>query len=244
MGLYLAIGIFSGFMSGMFGIGGGSVRIPLLFMAELPLLTAYGINLLVIPFSSTVGAITHRRQIHWDVTRQVIGGGLTGTVVGAAISGFIDMHLLALLFGLISILTVAGIHFNRVFPNGHIKCESHKKKIIVAGTFALNFLTALRGGSGGSLFPAFLRFMSLNMRNAIGTSLFATIFTSAAGGCIFWFRGDIAVIPALSVIFGSMAGAGIGGKISLKTKPAWLETGLSIVVIAMACGVMYKAFRY
>jgi uncharacterized membrane protein YfcA len=43
--------LFAGFMSGMFGIGGGSVRIPLLNLAGLHLLTAFAINLFVIPFS-------------------------------------------------------------------------------------------------------------------------------------------------------------------------------------------------
>ncbi|NQE52525.1 hypothetical protein C5S29_02945, partial [ANME-1 cluster archaeon GoMg3.2] len=54
--IYICIGLFAGFMSGMFGIGGGAVRIPLLNLAGLPLLSAFGINLFIVPFSSLVGA--------------------------------------------------------------------------------------------------------------------------------------------------------------------------------------------
>ena len=61
--IYLLISLFAGFMSGMFGIGGGTVRIPLLNLAGLPLLSAFGINFLVIPFASFVGAVTQRRNI-------------------------------------------------------------------------------------------------------------------------------------------------------------------------------------
>ena len=61
--IYLCIGILSGFMSGMFGIGGGSVRIPLLNLAGFPLLNAFGISLFVIPFSSFAGALRHRKNI-------------------------------------------------------------------------------------------------------------------------------------------------------------------------------------
>ncbi|MEA3253865.1 MAG: TSUP family transporter, partial [Chloroflexota bacterium] len=76
---YLCIGLFSGFMSGMFGIGGGSVRIPLLNLAGLPLLSAFGINLLVIPFSSMVGAIAHRKNIDKKIALYMIIGGASGS---------------------------------------------------------------------------------------------------------------------------------------------------------------------
>ena len=79
------------------------------------------------------------------------------------------------------------------------------------------------------------------MREAIATSLFATIFTAIAAVIIYWYRGDIVLLPALVVIIGSMAGARTGSLISLKTKPAWLEIGLSIFVVILALTVMFKA---
>jgi len=38
-----------------------------------------------------------------------------------------------------------------------------------------------------------------------------------------------------------MIGARFGNKISLKTKPSWLEIGLTIFVIALAFITIYKA---
>jgi uncharacterized protein len=75
---YLCIGLFSGFVSGMFGIGGGTVRIPLLNLAGLPLLSAFGINFFVIPFSSLVGAISQRRNIAKKIVTYAIVGGIFG----------------------------------------------------------------------------------------------------------------------------------------------------------------------
>ncbi len=46
------IGLVAGFMSGMFGIGGGSIRTPLLILSSVSPLSAFAINLVVIPFSS------------------------------------------------------------------------------------------------------------------------------------------------------------------------------------------------
>ena len=189
----------------MFGIGGGSIRTPLLYIGGLPLLSAFGINLLVIPFSSLVGAISHRKNIDWKCARYVVIGGIFGTVIGAFLTGFITTLILAIIFVIVSIITVLGIYFDRISPNLARKINPNPK-IIVCGTFFLNFLTAMRGGSGGSLFPPFLKTMKLDVRNAIATSLFATIFTAIAGMIVFWYRGNITLLPALMVIIGSMGG--------------------------------------
>lgn len=235
----LLIGIAAGFMSGMFGIGGGSIRTPLLYVAGLPLLSAFGINLLVIPFSSLIGAISHRKNINWKLAPYVVMGGAFGSVIGAFLAGLIPTLVLAIIFVVISLLTVSGIYLDRMAPKLAQKINPNAKNM-VGGTFFLNLLTGMRGGSGGSLFPPFLRAMRLDMREAIATSLFATIFTATAAVIIYWYRGDIPWLPALAVIIGSIAGARIGSSASLRTKPTWLEIGLSILVVILALIVLFK----
>lgn len=237
---YLLIGLFSGYMSGMFGMGGGSVRIPLLNFVGLSLLSAFGINLLVIPFSSLVGAISHRKNINWEISPYVAIGGILGSIAGASMAGLIPNLILAIIFVIVSIITVTGIYFDRISPRlaQQIKPD---KMIISVGAFILNLLTSMRGGSGGSLFPPFLKIMRLNIYAAIATSLFITIFTASAAVIIYWYRGDIVLLPAIVVIVGSIIGVKIGSLISLKTKSKWLEIGLSIFVVLLALLVIYKA---
>ena len=238
--IYLFIGLFAGFMSGMFGIGGGSVRTPLLYVAGLPLLSAFGVNLLVIPFSSLIGAISHRKNIDWEIARYVIIGGIMGTLTGAFLTGFIPTLVLAIIFVIVSIMTIFGIYFDRIFPEIAQK-NNPSAKFVILGTFFLNFLTILRGGSGGSLFPPFLKIIGLSIRKAIATSLFATIFTAIAGAFVFWSRGNIMFLPAVVVVVGSIIGARIGSLMSLKTKPLWLEIGLSLFIVILAIIVLVKA---
>jgi uncharacterized membrane protein YfcA len=236
----LLIGFLAGFMSGMFGIGGGSVRTPLLYVAGLPLLGAFGINLLVIPFSSIIGAISHRRNINWKFAPYVVVGGTFGSVIGAFLAGLIPTLVLAIIFVIVSFMTVSGIHLDRIAPKLAQKINPNAKNM-VSGTFFINLLTGMRGGSGGSLFPPFLRTMRFDMREAIATSLFATIFTAIPAVIIYWYRGDIIWLPALAVVIGSIAGARMGSLISLKTKHVWLEIGLSIFVVILALIVLFKA---
>lgn len=227
------IGLFAGFMSGMFGIGGGSIRTPLLLLAGISPLNAFAINLLVIPFSSLVGAITHRRNIDVKVGVYVILGGCLGSFTGALLVGIVSKTVLAMLFLLSSIITITGMYLYKIAPKTYEKIKP-TPLLISFGAFILNLITGMRGGSGGSLFPPFLRIMKLNVRKAIATSLFATIFTATVAILIYWSRGNIEWVPALSTIIGSMIGARIGSKISLKTKPTWLELSLTTLILALA----------
>jgi len=218
--IFSLIGLVAGFMSGMFGIGGGSVRIPLLNLAGLPLLTAFAINLFVIPFSSGVGAISHRENIDNKIALHMIIGGTLGSLIGAFLTGLISTLALAIIFVVISIITIVGIYLDRIAPELSKKLVPSLRNIVV-GSFCLNLITGMRGGSGGSL-------------------LFVTIFTALAAIFIYWHRGNIFWLPALFVLIGSMIGARVGSKLSLKTKPFWLEIGLSVLIVILALLIVYK----
>ena len=45
------------------------------------------------------------------------------------------------------------------------------------------------------------------------------------------------------ISIGSMIGARIGSKVSLKTRPFWLEIGFTVLIIALAFGVIYKVLQ-
>lgn len=237
--IYFCIGLIAGLMSGIFGIGGGSVRIPLLNLAGLPLITAFGINLFVIPFSSLIGAVTHRKNIDRKIAVYVIIGGTLGSITGAFLVGLISNIVLAILFVITAMITVMAVYLDRIAPTLSKKISPNKYNIMVF-SFFLNLITGMRGGSGGSLFPPFLRAMKLDIHKAIATSLFVTIFTAIFAISIYWHRGNIIWLPALSVLVGSIIGARIGSRISLKTKPKWLEIGLSVLIIILAFLTVYK----
>jgi len=241
MALYAGIGFAAGLMSGIFGIGGGSIRIPLLNVCGMPLLNAFAVNMLVIPFSQSVGAYTHRKNIDKNIALYAVIGGVIGSVAGAIFTGFVPALVLSLIFVAVALLTIVGVYLDKIFPRLYQRLTPSWNNIVL-GTFVLNLITGMRGGSGGSLFPPFLKAMHLDIHKAIATSLFITIFTATAAIMVYWNRGNIPWLSALSVLIGSMIGARIGGKISLRTKPFWLQIGLSVLVVGLALLTVYKAF--
>jgi len=237
---FFLIGLFAGFMSGMFGIGGGTVRIPLLNLVGVPLLSAFAINFFVIPFSSLIGAVTQRKNISKEMVLYAIIGGVIGEIIGAYFVGFIPTLVLAIIFVTLCISIVFLINSKKIIPKFTNKIKLNKKNIF-GSSFFVSFITGLRGGSGGQIFPALFKSLGMNTHKAIATSLTVSIFTAFGAIPIYWHRGNIIWLPALFVLIGSMIGARIGSKISMKTKPKWLEIGLSILIIVLATLTIYKA---
>lgn len=238
--IFFLIGLFAGCMSGIFGIGGGGIRIPLLNLAGVSLLGAFAINIIVIPFSSIVGAISHRKNIDKKIASYMVAGGALGSVTGAYLAGLIPTLTLAIIFVIVSIITILGIYLDKIAPEFSRKITPGSRNIVIS-SFCLNLITGMRGGSGGALFPAFLRAMHFNIHKAIATSLFVTIFTASAAVVIYWHRGNVIWMPTFYVLIGSMIGARAGSKLSLKAKPFWLEIGLSVLTVALALVTVYKA---
>lgn len=240
--IYGIIGLLSGFMSGMLGIGGGLVRTPLLYLAGLPLRTAYGINFFVIPFSSSVAAFTHRKNIAKEIVFWAVISGVLGEVFGAFHVGFIPIKLLAIIYVILYFFVSFGIFWDRVFPALAKKIKPNRKNCSIA-SFIVSYITGLRGGSAGQIYPALFKTLGLETRQAIATSLCVTIFTPLGAIPVYLARGDLIWLPAITALIGSMVGARIGSIFSLKTKPKWLEVGLAILIMILAFSVLIKAIK-
>ena len=174
------------------------------------------------------------------VALYVIIGGSLGSVTGAFFVGLVPTLVLAIIFVVTAFITILAMYLDRIAPELYRRISPNARNIVLF-SFLLNIVTGIRGGSGGSLFPPFLRVARLDIHKAIATSLFVTIFTASLAIIIYWHRGDIVYLPAFSVLAGSMIGAIVGSKISLRTKPFWLEIGLALFVVALALTVIYRA---
>ncbi len=86
MSIWLMLGIGSavGFVSGLFGIGGGFMMTPLLLVLGIPPAVAVGTGAMPILATSLSGAITHYKRGNVDVSLALVltGGGLLGALVG------------------------------------------------------------------------------------------------------------------------------------------------------------------
>jgi uncharacterized protein len=81
----LAIGAAVGFLSGMFGVGGGFLITPLLILYNIPPAVAVGTGANQVIATSLSGALAHykRRTIDFKLGLVLLVGGLIGSTIGA-----------------------------------------------------------------------------------------------------------------------------------------------------------------
>src|SRR3989338_932362 len=80
----LAMGAAVGFLSGMFGIGGGFLMTPLLIFLGIPPAVAVGTQTTQVVASSVTGALAHftRRSIDFKMGGVLLAGGVVGSLNG------------------------------------------------------------------------------------------------------------------------------------------------------------------
>lgn len=89
----LAAGTAVGFLTGLFGVGGGFVIVPALALAlKLPMPEAIGTSLLVIAINSAVALVTRLATtgVDWAVTLPFAASAIVGVVVGGRVADRID----------------------------------------------------------------------------------------------------------------------------------------------------------
>ena len=87
--VFLAMGGAVGFLSGMFGVGGGFLMTPLLIFAGIPAAVAVGTEAAQILAASVSGALAQwrRRNIDTKMGTVLLAGGLVGSVFGVQLVG-------------------------------------------------------------------------------------------------------------------------------------------------------------
>jgi uncharacterized membrane protein YfcA len=104
--LLLAIGAGAGFLSGIFGIGGGIIIVPaLIFFARYAPQQAAGTSLgaMMLPLGAAIGALTYYKAGHleWRNALLIAAGMFAGAWLGSKIATSIDGTLMRKGFALL-----------------------------------------------------------------------------------------------------------------------------------------------
>ncbi|MGQ3043372.1 MAG: sulfite exporter TauE/SafE family protein [Brevundimonas aurantiaca] len=258
----IGAGLFGGIIAGLFGVGGGTVLVPVLFYAftvlgvggEGDLHTAIGTSLATIVVTALRSLAAHRK--HGAVDEQVLRTWTPwvalGAVAGAAIAGVTSMEGLALVYGVLLILVAAQMGLlperyvlRKDMPTGWSRG--------VLGSL-IGLFSAMMGVGGGSLGGMTMSLFGRPIHQAVATaSGFGVAIGAAAAAGFVVFGWDAPGRPPFSlgyvnlpaaVIMGTMTAlsAPLGARLAHRLDRRVLKKAFAVYLLATALSVVIKAF--
>jgi uncharacterized membrane protein YfcA len=237
------LGSVVGLLSGFFGIGGGTILIPMLLIAGFETKTAIGISVVQMVFSSIYGSYLNNKKGTLDVKMvSIIGlGGFGGALLSGYIASFLSDKSLEIMF-----FAFASFALLRMFFKTHEDAEEKELHYLllmligfVLGAFSMTI------GVGGSilLVPILVGFIHIPLRKATSAGLFFVVFSSVSGLISHAIEGHIeyqnGIIIGLASLFGVYLGIHLKERVSHRVQKRLLLAFYLFVVLYLAKRIFF-----
>lgn len=253
--LYFGLGLLAGCLSGLFGIGGGLLIVPILnwalkfhgVSASDSMHIAIATSLAIMMFTSVASTWAHslRKAVHYN-TAVIIGLGIVlGSVGGSIVSYHTQSFVLKIILAIVEIIVGVYLFFSRPKQKDINEfCPDLKHKLIfIFFGLAVAFLASLLGVGGGIFFVPFLIYFGLPTHHAIGTSAACTFITAFSGTVInivssghLSFSQSIGLIyipPLVGITIGCLIAAPLGAYIAHKFSGKVLRKVFAVLIIGI-----------
>ena len=252
----MLLGAIAGFLAGLFGLGGGVVIVPALFLLfsthqfpeGLIMKMAVATSLATIILTSISSIISHHKlgAILWDSVFRLTPGIIIGAGIGASLVNFVAADVLRWFF--ISYLFYVGFRMAlQVQPTSK---KNNKKWLDYLAGSGTGLLSSLLGIGGGTLTVPYLVSRQFAMKNAVAISsacglpiaLSSTITYILLGQNIQllpeWSLGYIYLPAFCGIIACSVFTAPLGAILANKLPAKQLKRYFSIVIFLIAFKMM------
>jgi uncharacterized membrane protein YfcA len=256
------LGAVVGVLTGLFGVGGAFMIVPLLnVLLGVPYTLATGCSMCFTIGSSSAGWSRHMGLGNVATKTMLIlaGSAVAGTVLGAELQGFMAgsmaehftaaMHALFLVVLGLTAWLVWGWSPHEPSAGGSLlqrlslgpKIEIRRaglKDVSLPGLCAVGLgigvLKGLLGIGGGVLFmPVMLIVVGLSMRHSVGTSLGVVLLSSLAGAIIFGAKGQVSLWVVMPLLVGSSLGVQLGAWLCQRLHAGRIQRWFVLLVLAV-----------
>jgi uncharacterized protein len=238
----VGIGLVSGILAGLFGIGGGIVMTPgIQLLLGAPPIVALATPLPAIFPTALAGALSYRGRGELDTRAAawLLGPGLAGAALGAWLTDTVETTLLLLgaacLLGYQALVILTAARRSR--PRTPREASSPALGSI---GFVAGFVSGLLGIGGGLVMvPLLSGRLGMPLKRALGTSLLAIVALVVPGTVVHAALGHIDPGIFLVLTAGAVPGARLGASLALGARERTLRivVGTGLLVIALGYGV-------
>lgn len=254
------LGLSTGFLAGLFGIGGGMIMVPFIsamlgargVAPGLAVKMAIATSMATIIFTSMSSVRAHHQRgaVRWDIVR-ALAPGIVGGAMVASLGVFTLLKGAALYFVFASFVT-----FSAVQMFLHKKPVASRQLPGTAGLlgtgWVIGFLSGLVGAGGGFVSVPFMTWCNVAIHNAVATSAalgFPIALANVAGYIVAGhglhglppYSFGYLWLPALLVIAScSVLMAPLGARAAHALPVSKLKRAFAVVLIALALYMLGK----
>ena len=256
-----ALGICTGFLAGMLGVGGGMMQVPFLTIilsnkgvpSGLAIKMAIATSMATIVFTSLSSLRAHhlRGAVRWDLARGIAPGIVAGGLLaGAGVFALIKGPELAIVFALFISFSAVQMMRDRK-PKATRQMPGRLGQTALGGGIGL--LSGLVGAGGAFIASPFMTWCNVPMHQVVATSAalgFPVALASTAGYLISGWGLSNALpgafgylyLPALLIVsMASVSMAPLGARAAHAMDVKQLKRRFALVLFALAGYMLYRA---
>lgn len=208
--MLVGVGVFVGILSGFFGIGGGTVSVPILLYMGFDIKQAIGISVFQMLLGSILGYFIHRKKQTYNASKKIYFGygGIAGAVIGAYFVKIFHSDILEYLFLSLVVFTLVKLFMSNPEPT---KKEIYNPYLYTVIGFGIGIFSGMLGVGGSILMtPILVSFLGFSLKKASAVGLFFVIFSSFSSFVSLSYLGLMDYQHGLILGIGSLFGIWIG----------------------------------
>ena len=253
------LGLGTGFLAGLLGIGGGMVMVPFVtfilgtkgFPADYVMKMAVATSLATICFTSISSVRAHHKRgaVLWPVVVKLVPGILLGSALGAQVAVSIPGKALSILFALFVTFSATQMFLDRK-PKPSRTLPGTPGMLAAGGTIGV--ISALVGAGGAFVSVPFMQWCNVKIHNAVATSAALGFPVALAGTLSYvWAGRDLPPMPPGSIGYLYLPGLLVISLASMSTAPLGARTAhrmdirplKRVFAVMLYCLAAYFLFR-
>lgn len=251
--LYILTGAFAGIAAGLFGVGGGLIIVPVLYIIfstqgydpQHLMHMAVATSLATIIVTSVSSSLAHHKKqaVLWALVILLTPGIIIGAWFGGLFASSLDNKILSTIFAIFELLVAIHLLLKKQ-PVQH--ATKIKKLTATAGGFFIGFISAIVGIGGGTMTVPFLHWFNISMQKAVATSAACGFPIALVGTLSYVYTGwgqhlsDTSTIGYLHlqalffIACSSFIFASLGAKIAHSISERSLRLGFSLLLFMLS----------
>ena len=266
VGALMGLGLFVGFLTGLFGVGGGFLITPMLNVAfGIPYPLAIGSDLTYTIGSSSSGVKRHVRMGNFEPRSMLILatcsmiGAAAGSTLNSSVHSALGAHKYRLVMhGLFVVMLVTTAWLvgrqrpslrrrrsllQRITLPPYISLPAAGLRRVSAPGICIiglciGLITGMMGVGGGVLYvPLLILVVGLTPHQAVGTSLGVVVFSSISGAVMYGMESKVSLWIVMSLLVSSVFGVQLGAWVCDRLHAQKLRRWFAVLVLLVATAV-------